>query len=57
MTLDQLKSFMIIAEKGSFSKASHDLYVSPSALTQQMNTLEKHLGFRLFHRISTGVFL
>lgn len=45
-----LQSFLTIAETGSFSAAAQKLHTSQPALTQQMQTLEKELGFKLFSR-------
>lgn len=40
-----LDSFIIIAESGSFSSAAEKLFVSRTALIQQINLLEKDLAF------------
>ena len=50
MTLTQLKGFLAIAEKQSFTAAADSLYISQSALSQQMKALERELGFALFDR-------
>lgn len=52
-----LEAFIVTVEAGSFSSASDRLYISRPALIQQMNLLEKQLGFRLFHRSNRGVVL
>ncbi len=52
-----LDSFIIIAESGSFSSAAEKLFVSRTALIQQINLLEKDLGFQLFDRHNKGVSL
>ena len=49
-----LDSFIVIAESGSFSSAADKLFVSRTALIQQMNLLEKDLGFQLFDRHNKG---
>ena len=51
----QLDTFIKTAELGSFSKASEELYISPPAVIQQINLLEKMCGFKLFIRINHGV--
>ena len=43
-----LVHFLTIVEKGSFSEAAKALYISQPALSQQIRTLEKQLGFDLF---------
>lgn len=50
MTYTQLKSFLAIAEYHSFTAAADQLYISQSALSQQMKSLEQELGFTLFDR-------
>ncbi len=52
-----LDSFIFIAESGSFSSAADKLFVSRTALIQQINLLEKELGFLLFNRHNKGVTL
>jgi DNA-binding transcriptional LysR family regulator len=51
----QLRSFISTAEKGSFSKAAKDSFITTSALVQQINLLEHSMGFKLFARKRTGV--
>ncbi len=46
----KLKTFVIVAELGSFSKASEILYITQPAVTQQIKSLEKIIGARLFQR-------
>ncbi len=46
----KLKTFVIVAELGSFSKASEILYITQPAVTQQIKSLEKIIGARLFKR-------
>ena len=50
MTLTQLKGFIAIADKQSFTAAAERLYISQSALSQQIKALERELGFALFDR-------
>lgn len=52
-----LDTFVRVADKGSFSKAAAELFVSPNAVMKQINILESHLGFRLFHRSNHGLVL
>lgn len=51
----RLDTFLKAAELGSFSEAARQLYISPSAVIQQIGALERELGVRLFHRTSQGV--
>ena len=53
----QLDTFIKVAEKGSFSKAAADLYISPTAVIKQMNLLEGSLGVTLFNRTHRGLSL
>ena len=50
-----LDTFITVAECGSFTKASELLYISPTAVMKQMNTLETHLDLKLTERTHTGV--
>ena len=50
MQLHQLQTFIKVAEFGSFSKAAEKIYVSNSAVVQQINSLESSLGTQLFNR-------
>ena len=53
----QLDTFMRVAEKGSFSAAASELYISPTAVIKQMNLLEASLGVTLFNRTHRGLTL
>lgn len=50
-----LDTFITVVECGSFTKASELLYISPTAVMKQMNTLEAHLDLKLTERTPTGV--
>lgn len=52
-----LNSFLVTAQCGSFSEAAEKLYISHSALIQQINALESSLGFTLFQRTPRGIVL
>ncbi len=52
-----LDTFLIVANTGSFSKAAEYLYVTPSAVIQQINALENRLKVPLFYRSNKGVIL
>lgn len=48
----KLRAFVRIVECGSFSQAAESLFISQSALSQQIRSLERSLGFELFdHRL------
>ena len=55
--LKQLKYFQSIVQKNSFSEAAEEKYISQSAISQQMQALERELGFRLFDRKNRGFVL
>jgi DNA-binding transcriptional LysR family regulator len=48
--LDLLKSFEAAARHLSFTKAGHELFLSQSAISRQIQALETQLGVPLFHR-------
>ena len=50
-----LKTFLCVADCGSFSKASEKLYISTPSVMKQINVLEKHLELKLFDRTSQGI--
>lgn len=51
----QLNTFLKVAEFGSFNKAAEQLFVSASAVIQQINSLERDLGVTLFLRSRRGL--
>lgn len=51
----QLDTFLVVADSGSFTKAAKLLYITPSAVLQQINSLEKNLDTTLFLRGNTGL--
>ena len=57
MYIPQIKTFLTVCEKGSFTKAAGSLYISPSAVLQQINALEEDLGVKLVIRRNTGISL
>lgn len=50
-TLDQLRTFLLVLETGSFSTAAERLGVSQPAVSLQLRQLERHLGLRLVERV------
>ena len=57
MVRPQLKTFLTTCDTGSFSKAAAALFLTPSAVLQQIRTLEGELETPLFLRSSKGVSL
>jgi len=53
--LGALLAFEAAAQFKSFANAAKHLYVTPAAISQQIQTLESHLELALFHRSKTGV--
>lgn len=53
----QLDTFMVAAETKSFAKAARQLYISSSAVIQQINSLEQNLKVSLFVRSNRGLTL
>lgn len=52
-----LDTFIAVADCGSFSAAAEKLFISPTAVMKQINTLEKHLDLKLFTRSAGGAVL
>ncbi|MDV4150751.1 LysR family transcriptional regulator [Clostridium sp. AL.422] len=50
MNIEQLKTFCAVIEYGSFLKASEVLFCSQPAISKQIKSLERNLGFSLFDR-------
>lgn len=57
LELDVLRSFVAIAETGSFTAAANAVYRTPSAISMQIKKLEEVLGKSLFVRDSRSVSL
>lgn len=53
----QLETFLKVADSGSFSKASEELFITPTAIIKQINILEGDLGVQLFVRTHRGIAL
>lgn len=53
----QLTVFVSVVDCGSFTKAAESLFISPTAVMKQINSLEKHLDLKLLERNSHGVHL
>lgn len=50
-----LDTFITVADYGSFTKAAEVLYISPTAVMKQMNSLEHHLNLKLIQRSPAGI--
>ncbi|OUR85271.1 hypothetical protein A9Q77_00850 [Marinomonas sp. 42_23_T18] len=48
--IQYLKTFVIAAKHMSFKEAAFELHLTPSAISQQMKSLERHLVLSLFNR-------
>ena len=52
-----LQAFVTTAHFGSISRAAQALHLTQSAVSKQVQDLEKHLGIALFERVRQGVTL
>lgn len=57
MYSQQLNAFVLVAQRGSLSKAAEDLYVTPASVMKQINALEDRLEVTLFTRTNQGMAL
>lgn len=57
MTLNQIKYFVAVAHHRSFTKAATQYYLSQTAITQQVHSLEKTIGLKLIDRNSRPISL
>lgn len=55
--LKAIHVFEAAARLGSFLKTAEELYITPSAVSHQIRSLEALLGIQLFHRIHRSVIL
>ena len=55
VNLNQLLSFLVVAEEKSFRMAAVRMHISQSALSVQVQHLERALGVPLFHRTTRSV--
>ena len=51
MNLNQINYFLAICKTMNFTKAAHNLYISQTAVTKQIQLLETELGTKLFNQI------
>lgn len=57
MDLKRLRTFVVVAELGTVSRAAVRLRISQSALSRQISDLEQEFGFELFDRIGRRLML
>ena len=57
MNFKQLSYFQDIVRTGSFTEAAEENFISQSAMSQQMKSLEEELGVTLFERKNRGFHL
>ena len=50
-----IKTFITVADCGSFTSAASKLYISPTAVMKQINALESRMSLTLLNRKSSGV--
>ncbi len=55
MTIQQVLYVLEISSRNSVSQAAQRLYLSQSALSQQLRRLEEELGYSLFSRTASGL--
>lgn len=55
MNTFQLSCFLMVAEYLNFARAAEQLHVTHPAISQQIQSLEKELGVKLFHRTTRSV--
>src|SRR5215470_862672 len=54
-SLAGMPAFEAAARLSSFTKAAHELGVTPAAVSHQMRVIEDQLGVRLFRRVGRSV--
>lgn len=57
MTLEQLRAFLVVAERAHLTRAAEALHLSPSAVSTAIRTLEARYQVELFHRMGRGIAL
>lgn len=55
MEFYQLRSFVVVAEEKSITKAAKRLYTTPPSVSAHIKALEEELGILLFERLPTGM--
>ncbi|HCW54038.1 MAG TPA: LysR family transcriptional regulator, partial [Clostridium sp.] len=57
MQINKLYYFVCVAKYLNFTKAAEECHLAQPAISQQINSLENELGFKLFNRSSRNVSL
>ena len=57
MNINQLKYFIAVAETESFTKAAEGFFISQTAITQQIRSLEETIGIKLIDRSTRPISL
>ena len=55
LSLDLLRGFCVAARHLSFTRAARELFVTQSAISREIKTLEEQLGTPLFHRVNRAL--
>lgn len=55
MQINKLIYFISVADNLNFTKAAHECHLAQPAISQQINSLEQEIGFKLFIRTSKNV--
>lgn len=56
-TLEQIRTFVAVADAGSMTRAGQALFLTQGAVTQQVRNFERALGLQLLGRSAAGVHL
>lgn len=56
-SLDQLRTFIYVADLGGFSRAGERLFLAQSTVSWQVQQLERQIGVPLLYRTPKGVTL
>lgn len=53
----RIETMVTVADEGSFNKAATELGITPVSVMNQINSLEDHIGIKLFQRTTQGITL